>query len=148
VQPVAAFAFGGREHGFSHTYLGATLIAAFAAVTGKYLADLVLRLAPRVAPRPARVGWSVAFLSAFIGAYSHILLDSMVHADVRPFAPFSQARPMLGWWPASEMNEFCVYTGVAGLVLYFGGGLLLSRRRRRVRAGGPLREARSTRGGE
>ena len=141
VQPLAALALGGREHGFSHTYVGATVIAVFAAVTGKYLADLVLRLAPRVAPRAARVGWRGAFLSAVIGAYSHILLDSMVHSDLRPFAPFSQARPMLGWWPASAMNEFCVYTGIAGVVLYFGVGSLLSRRQRRLKNGKP-REAR------
>lgn len=31
---------------------------------------------------------------ALLGAYSHILLDALVHSDVRPFAPFMQGNPL------------------------------------------------------
>jgi membrane-bound metal-dependent hydrolase YbcI (DUF457 family) len=35
-------------------------------------------------------------LGAIAGTYSHVVLDSLLHADMRPFAPFSAANPLLG----------------------------------------------------
>jgi membrane-bound metal-dependent hydrolase YbcI (DUF457 family) len=37
---------------------------------------------PKITPTAAAVG-------AFVGAYSHVAIDSIMHVDVRPFAPFS-----------------------------------------------------------
>jgi hypothetical protein len=43
IQPLVVM-LTGHLHGFTHTYLGATLIAVFSALTGKYLSELGLAL--------------------------------------------------------------------------------------------------------
>ena len=48
----------GHLHGFSHTYLGASLIAILSAVTGKYLAQIglwLLRIEPEI---KNNIAWS------------------------------------------------------------------------------------------
>jgi membrane-bound metal-dependent hydrolase YbcI (DUF457 family) len=34
-------------------------------------------------------------LGAAAGSYSHVVLDSLMHRDITPFAPFSNANPLL-----------------------------------------------------
>jgi hypothetical protein len=69
IQPLVAIVSGvGKLHGFTHTYVGATLIAIVAAITGKYLTQWALVTVLRVVPA-IRIRWWVAFLSAFIGSF-------------------------------------------------------------------------------
>jgi len=66
----------GQLHGFSHTYIGATLIAVFSALTGKYLSEFGLKfIGISNKYKPLFIRWWVVFLSAFIGTYSHVILD-------------------------------------------------------------------------
>lgn len=60
-----------------HTFLGATYMGAIIALLGI---------------------WSLKWiLGAFIGAWSHILLDMLVHADMKPFS-FIDGNPFyMGW---------------------------------------------------
>lgn len=117
IQPLIVLLSGaGHLHGFTHTFMGATLIAAACALSGKYLADHVLRrLQPGVAPS---VSWTVATASAFIGSYSHVLLDAIMHADLAPFSPFSISNPFLGYLSMTALHEICLYTGLLGIALY------------------------------
>src|SRR5688500_10795308 len=88
IQPLVAIVTGeGRLHGFTHTYVGSTLIAIFSAVTGKYLSQWALVVLSNGAQRGITIRWSVAFSSAFIGAYSHVILDSIMHTDMEPLSP-------------------------------------------------------------
>ncbi len=54
---------------------------------------------------------------AAIGAFSHVALDSIMHADVRPFAPFIDASPLLHVVPLGLLHWLCVAGGAAGLAL-------------------------------
>ena len=118
LQPLAVILTGkGHVHGFSHTFLGATLIALLSVPSGKYLGDFgicVLQLDNFV---PIR--WMPALLGAFIGTYSHVLLDGLMHPDLSPFAPFSAERPWLGRIGIPEIHLLCVLSGLVGLVLYW-----------------------------
>ena len=79
VQPLAALLRGtGAYHGLSHTLVGATFIGAGAAVTGKYMVDIGTGLVRSGEQSRRRMRWGVAFLSAFAGSYSHLVLDSIV----------------------------------------------------------------------
>ena len=87
LQPLVVLITGkGQLHGFSHTYMGATLLAVFAALSGKHLSELGLKILGVSQHKPVRITWLIAFISAFIGGYSHVLLDSIMHADVEPFS--------------------------------------------------------------
>ena len=109
----------GHLHGFSHTYLGASLIAIFSAVTGKYLAQIglwLLRIEPEI---KNNIAWWVALISAFIGSFSHVLLDSIMHDDVQPYFPFSLANHLLGFISVAALHKFCLYSGLLGAAIYY-----------------------------
>lgn len=121
IQPLFVMLTGeGHVHGFSHTYIGATLLAIFSAVSGKYLSEIGLKiLRIGTGSNPINIAWLIAFVSAFIGTFSHVALDSMVHRDVVPFYPFSQANNLLGLMTMGEMNKFCSYAAFVGAIVYF-----------------------------
>lgn len=64
----------GHLHGFSHTCIGAFLFAVLFALSGKYLAEFGLRLIGHTGFLP--ISWAVAFLSAAIVTFGHVVLDS------------------------------------------------------------------------
>jgi membrane-bound metal-dependent hydrolase YbcI (DUF457 family) len=107
-------------HGFSHTYLGATLLAVVSAVSGKYLSELALKLLTlSTVNRSINIGWRIAFFSAVLGTYSHVVLDSIMHADIQPYFPFAKGNHLLGWVDMTQLHEFCFYSGIAGGVIYY-----------------------------
>ena len=105
----------GRVHGPLHTVLGAT---AFAVA----LAGVVYALRPRL-PTPERWGLAPrrngrrAVAGALVGAYSHVLLDAVVHEDMRPFYPV-ESNPLLGVAAETAVDAICVATGVVGVALW------------------------------
>ena len=120
IQPLIVMVTGqGHLHGFSHTYVGATLIALLAAVTGKYLGELGLWLLKIEENGSRRIRWWVAVLSALVGSCSHVWLDSIMHADVEPFYPFSLSNELLGWVSVMLLHKLCVYSGLLGGMVYF-----------------------------
>lgn len=120
IQPLFVLLSGeGHLHGFSHTYVGATLLAVFSALTGKYLSQVGLflfRITPSI---HVGIPWLVVFVSAFIGSYSHVLLDSIMHSDVQPFYPFSSNNAILKIVPVTLLHKFCVYSGLVGAAVYY-----------------------------
>jgi len=61
----------------------------------------------------------VAFLSAFIGTFSHVLLDSIMHADVEPFFPITTDNAILGLITVEALHKLCLYSGLLGGIVYF-----------------------------
>lgn len=122
IQPLIVLISGeGHLHGFTHTYVGAILIAIFAAFTGKYLSELGLKLLNiSTKDNLISIKWSVVFLSAFIGSFSHVLFDSIMHADVEPFFPLTLNNQFLGLISVSMLHKVCMYSGLIGAAIYFG----------------------------
>ncbi|NOQ64767.1 MAG: hypothetical protein GQ582_09675 [Methyloprofundus sp.] len=121
IQPLFVLVTGeGHLHGFSHTYIGATLLAVISALSGKYLAEIGLRIVG-ISKRdyPLKIKWWIAFLSAFIGTYSHVVLDSMMHSDVQPFFPWSQENQLLGLITVPQLHQLCLYSALVGAIIYY-----------------------------
>ena len=121
IQPLIVLITGeGHLHGFSHTYIGAILLAIFSGVTGKYLSEfglIVLRISNK--HDPIKISWFVVYLSAFIGTFSHVILDSIMHNDVEPFYPFFTSNGLLGILSISNLHKICLYSGGLGAIVYF-----------------------------
>lgn len=118
LQPLFVLTTGrGELHGFSHTLLGATLIGLLCGATGKHLGELGLRILRE--PRYLPIGWGVSFSSAFIGTYSHIFIDSIMHVDVFPLSPLSQHSPLRSLIPINDLHVWCLAAAVVGGLVWF-----------------------------
>jgi len=111
-------------HGFSHTLLGATLIALGAILIGRPLCQMLLRA---WSPDPAdpfltwlrgkpAISWKATILAASIGTYSHVALDSLVSGDVYPFAPFASVSPLYGLVSMGALYLLLIGTGILGIL--------------------------------
>jgi len=126
IQPLIVLITGeGHLHGFSHTYVGATLIAIFSALTGKYLSELGLRIL-RIDEngKPISIKWKIVVISSFIGTYSHVVLDAIMHSDVEPYYPLSSDNGLLGVLTVSQLHQACLYSALVGAVLYYSVGYM------------------------
>lgn len=56
-------------------------------------------------------------LGTALGAYSHLVFDGLMHADMTPFAPFTDANPPLDAIPVGALHWACIAATIAGLVL-------------------------------
>lgn len=99
-------------HGPSHTVLGALVIGLAAGAVGRPISELALHVTG-IGHRP--IAWPVAFPSAFLGTYSHIVLDGMMHADMNPLWPFVLGNPLLGAISLGALHGTCVISGLAGI---------------------------------
>ena len=130
IQPLFVLITGeGHLHGFSHTFVGATLLAVFSALSGKYLSESGLKiLGISKEPDLITIKWPVVCLSAFVGTYSHLVLDAVMHSDLRPYYPLSQKNELLGIISATQLHLFCVTTGLLGVLIYCFSGYIQKKR--------------------
>ena len=120
IQPLIVLITGeGHLHGFTHTYVGAVLLAIFSALSGKYLSELGLIILGLSKDNPIKIVWWVSFLSAFIGSFSHVFLDSIMHTDVEPFYPITLNNPFHGIISVSALHKVCLYLGLVGAAIYY-----------------------------
>lgn len=121
LQPLFVLITGkGQLHGISHTFSGASLLAVVAALSGKYLSEAGLRISGIAEKEsPIQIAWPVAFLSAYIGTFSHVVLDGIMHSDVQPYYPVFEANHLLGIMSVGGLHKFCIYSGLVGAGLYF-----------------------------
>jgi membrane-bound metal-dependent hydrolase YbcI (DUF457 family) len=101
-------------HRFFHSFVGAVPVAIatillmllarafFARFT--VLDRLDLRL---LATRPLIIG-------SILGALSHIVFDSIMHADMHPLQPFANGNALLGVVPLDALHWACFLAGCAG----------------------------------
>ena len=112
------------SHRFFHTIIGATLIAILCATYGRRLCELAIKtLHGELQDKEvkwlgkASIGNTAAWSGALIGAWSHLLLDSLMHEDIKPLSPFTDANPLLGVISVGTLNALCVVSGLLGVVL-------------------------------
>ncbi len=112
-------------HGFTHTYLGATLIAVVSVVVGRPICQFFLNYwtPDPYSPflnwlrGPKTISWPAAITGAFVGTYSHVFLDSIMHSDMQPLSPLSEANRLLHVISFEGLHLLCLLSGVAGALL-------------------------------
>ena len=111
-------------HQHLHTYLGATVVAVLTIMLGRPLLERAIGLWNRLAaPDRESILWFepripmlAAVTGAVTGSYSQVLLDSIVHSDLRPFAPWSDSNGLLGIVPAAYLVMACLSLGALGAI--------------------------------
>jgi membrane-bound metal-dependent hydrolase YbcI (DUF457 family) len=119
-------------HGFSHTFLGGTVLAALAVLVGRPVCQRLLDVWTPAPDEPflkwlrgQRVITLPAALSgALIGTFSHVVLDAILHADVQPFVPFWPGNPLRVLVSFEAMHLLCAGIGLLGCLGLVGVYLL------------------------
>jgi len=107
-------------HGFSHTITGALLIAAASVLIGRIVINCGWQLYAKLvvdSGTPFHLPWISALSGAFLGTSSHLLLDGVMHADMHPFSPLTNANPLLMPDRLLELHLACLLAGMTGMVL-------------------------------
>jgi hypothetical protein len=126
LEPIGRFLAGSSPlHGPVHSLLGATVVGAIVVVLGKPLGERLLRLWNwRLIPRQRewlyvepRFTWPETVVAAFVGTYSHVLLDSVMHTDVRPMYPFRDVNHLVGIISVEKLDALCLALGVIGVLI-------------------------------
>ena len=101
-------------HGVSHTLAGAVAIGMLAGAIGKPVSSTVLR---RLNIPHAPLTWMASFAGALLGSFSHIILDAVMHADMRPWWPFRTDNPLLYLMGIDRLHLACALAGLLGLAV-------------------------------
>ena len=114
-----------RLHQHLHTYAGALGVAAISLAVGWPLCQRLLRWWCAQANMPLREIYSLsavitpiqAITGALLGSLTHVVLDSIMHADLRPWAPFNKSNVLYEIVHPGSLHLACVLLGVLGLWL-------------------------------
>ena len=113
-------------HGPTHTLLGALVIAYLVTLfapsvcnylLGKWNKEVTHYGLPWLVQSEATSKTAVT-VGAFFGTLSHVVLDGLMHHDIRPLAPFSEANPLMGLVSHDAVYQLCAIAGVAGAIAW------------------------------
>ena len=133
LEPLVGMIRGTPElHGWTHTYLGATVIAAIVLAAGR---PLCVRIVSwwNAELRRNRLEWlasrdgissAAAAAGAFIGTWSHVALDSIMHLDMVPLRPFAAGNSLLLAMDVDSLYLACLVAGIAGVAAWIMRSLL------------------------
>jgi len=114
-------------HGYLHTFLGGTIVA-FLLALGMSRFRGALTPLMSFFKLEQRASFKGIVLASLFGIYLHVLLDSPLYSDIRPFYPL-ESNPLQGhsMFIGFEIYAFCVVSFIAGGIVYVAR--LLSRKR-------------------
>lgn len=127
IEPGIGMLTGAEElHGPTHTIVGSLIIAYLVMLVAPAICDYLIRrwnkevihykLPWLVEAEP--VPNSAVIIGALFGTLSHVFLDSLMHHDIQPLLPFSEANPLMGLITPDCVYLACTIAGVLGGVAW------------------------------
>ena len=111
-------------HRFFHTLVGASLASVAVTLLCAFIGRRLRRTQPSntlssvIRADLAAAGTAVgATMTAVLGALGHVIPDAVMHPDVRPFAPVSDANPFYAAVPLETLHLVLVIAGLVGALL-------------------------------
>ena len=120
---------GEASHKFFHTLIGSSIVALSCAIIGIPICERLLKFwnknlqneksleKLRWLSTETNISVVSSFIGAFVGAYSHILLDSFMHFDVKPFEPFF-SKTFLLIISIDSLHLSLIGSFIFGLIIY------------------------------
>ena len=103
-------------HGYFHTFLGGGFVGFIWALTVFVFRNRVARIM-KVAHIPYNPQLKIVIISGIFGAWLHVLFDSPLYYDMRPFFPVN-SNPFLGMVSAQDMYTMCTYLFIPAILIY------------------------------
>lgn len=112
-------------HRSLHTYLGATAVVLVSCLTAKFICQIWLKVWNKlVAPNPHSrlyieeiIPYRSVVVGSILGAYSHIVFDSIMHGDLKPLAPYSDSNALFNIVSLEVLHLSLIFLGTIGLFL-------------------------------
>ncbi len=125
---ILLFNLGYSHHQFLHTFLGGTIVALI-------LTWIMNKIRGKLSPLllffkiEQKSKFKSILIASVFGTYTHILLDSWIHGDVRPFFPLD-VNPFLNESMSSFLgvNMLCIWSFIGGLIVYTIRIILIGRK--------------------
>ncbi len=103
-------------HGYAHTFLVGALVGV-ALATAVFPLRGIIAKAMRFARLPHEPTYLRMALSGILGVWLHVVFDSFLYRDIRPFFP-SSANPFLGLIKWGALYRICEISFVPALAIY------------------------------
>jgi hypothetical protein len=121
------FLFRGEwpAHRFFHTILGASLLCTVTCVVVMPILHRLMLYANR-SPGSDLDGWmqmhgkptwALMLTTTALGVIGHVLPDGIMHSDMRPLAPISEANPVYEMISVGRLHLALIFFGMVGLLL-------------------------------
>lgn len=112
-------------HRYLHTYLGGIVMGLLVGLVMFGVVQIVRRALPsdsrwgeRLAKTPKlRLLWQ-SLVAGLIGGVSHILLDSLMHAEMNPFWPLAEGNALVGIISVPALHISLATIGFFGLIFW------------------------------
>ena len=103
-------------HGFFHSFIGGSILAILTAV-GMYFLKNNIRKIMGIFKLEQDLSFKKILWTSFFGVYFHILLDSFIYTDIKPFYPF-ESNPLYGTFSSHQIYLFCSLSFLIGALIY------------------------------
>lgn len=112
IEPLLALLHGWDVlHGRTHTLTGALLIGTLAGIMGRPISARVLGWL-RIPHAPFT--WTASFVAAYLGTFSHIALDGIMHSDILPLWPLRDDNPLRVMVSMEQLHLACLAMALVG----------------------------------
>jgi len=111
--------FGGLNyplHGFFHSFVGGTIAAIITALVFYSIRDLSSNAVQILGIK--NKSFKIILLTSILGVYSHIIFDSPLYTDIKPFYPLP-INPFYKLFSYDQIYSFCKISFVVGIILFF-----------------------------
>ena len=105
-------------HGLAHTLIGATTIGLSGGILTHYAREPLANLMKTILRLPYNSSIIKYAISGILGTWFHILLDSQLYSDIKPFYPFSNSNPLLGTIQSETMYNYCALAFIPAISIY------------------------------
>lgn len=112
-------------HGFFHSFLGGSVAAILTSII-LYLLKGEIKKIMAIFKLAQDSSFKKILWTSFFGIYFHILLDSPLYRDIRPFYPMRN-NPLYGLFSSQQIYFFCSLSFLLGILLYLFRLLIVKR---------------------
>ena len=105
-------------HGMAHTFAGAAVIGICLGLIANWNKTHIQRLMEKMLRLQYAASLKKYILSGILGCWLHVLLDSPLYTDIKPFSPFSDLNPLFGAVQGSMVYKVCAYAFIPAIFFY------------------------------
>ena len=105
-------------HGMAHTFAGAAVIGICLGLIAHWNKTHIKHLMEKIFRLEYAASLKKYVISGILGCWLHVLLDSPLYADIKPFSPFSDLNPLFGIVHGNLVYKVCAYAFIPAIFFY------------------------------